>query len=53
MKRYFRISENFTPNPDYNVDLSVGRVTFVRMPHADIIAGKRQGRRLEHELPTH
>jgi len=23
MKRYFKISENFTPNPEYNVDLSV------------------------------
>jgi len=26
MKRYFKISENFTPNPEYNVDLSVSLV---------------------------
>jgi hypothetical protein len=24
MKKYFKVSENYTPNPEYNVDVSVG-----------------------------
>lgn len=31
MKKYFRKSENYTPNPDYNVDLSVSGLTSSRM----------------------
>lgn len=41
MKRYFRKSENYTPNPDYNVDLSVRLLSRRLMAYIDRLSQER------------